>query len=92
MEVVDQLAPAARVGPVQLDIHHRFAPALVVAQRLERLEYALLVAIDANHGVEQPMDRQMMPANGIGDRIDQEGHVVVDDAEAHPPPAGLAAG
>ena len=30
--------------------------------------------------------------DGVGDRIDQERHVVVDDADPHPPPARFAAG
>ena len=30
--------------------------------------------------------------DGVGDAVDQERHVVVDDAQPHPPPAGLAAG
>ena len=56
------------------------------------LQHALVVAVDADHRVEQPVDGQLARGDRIGDRIDQERHVVVDDADPHPPPAGLAAG
>jgi len=92
LEVGGELLPPARVGAVELDIHHRFAPVLVAANRLDRLQLALVVAADADHRVEQPVDRQLALGDGIGDRIHQEGHVVVDDADAHAAVAGLAAG
>ena len=56
------------------------------------LQRAVLVAVDADDRVEQAMDGQLARGDRVGDGIDQEGHVVVDDADPHPPPAGLAAG
>ena len=38
------------------------------------------------------MDGQLARGDRVGDRIDQERHVVVDDADPHPAVAGLAAG
>ena len=38
------------------------------------------------------MDGQVARGDRVGDRVDQERHVVVDDRDPHPPPAGLAAG
>ena len=52
----------------------------------------LLVAIDADHRVKQAVNGQVAAGDRVGDRIDQERHVVVDDAEPHPAAAGLAAG
>ena len=37
------------------------------------------------------MNGQLAPGDGVRDRIDQERHVVIDDGDAHAPPAGLAA-
>ena len=42
--------------------------------------------------MEQAVDGQLARRDRIGDGIDQERHVVVDDADAHPAIAGLAAG
>jgi len=92
MKVVDQFATAARVSAIELDVHHRLAAALVVAQRLQRLEDAIVVAIDAHHRMQQPVDRQRTPGDCIGNRVDQEGHVVVDDAEPHSSAAGFTSG
>ena len=49
------------------------------------------IAVDANDRMQQPMDGQLTRSDGIGDRIDQERHVVIDDADPHAPVAGLAA-
>ena len=92
MQLLDQLAAAARVGAVELDVHHRFAAALVAAQRLDRQQLAVLVALDAHDRVEQAVDGQLACGDRVGDRIDQERHVVVDDRDPHAPPAGFAAG
>ena len=56
------------------------------------MQLAVLVAIHAHHRVKQPVDGQLPRRDRIGDRIDQERHVVIDDADAHPPPSGFAAG
>ena len=55
-------------------------------------EHAVFVAVDAHDRVKQAVDGQLARGDGVGDRIDQERHVVVDDADPHPAPAGLAAG
>ena len=47
--------------------------------------------VDADDRMKQAVDGQLARGDGIGDRIDQERHVVVDDADAHPAVAGLAA-
>jgi hypothetical protein len=90
-QVGRELLPAPGVGAVELHVHHRFPAALVTAQRFDAQQLAVLVAIDADDRVKQPMDRQLPLGNGVGHRIDQERHVVVDHADAHPAPAGLAA-
>ena len=90
-EVRAQLLPAARVGAIELEIHHRFAPALVVAQRRDFIEVAALVAFDTDDRMKQAMNGQVPGSDRIGDRIDEKGHIVIDDADAHPPFAGLAA-
>ena len=59
---------------------------------LEPPQFALVVAVDADDRVEQPVDRQLARGDGVGDGIDQERHVVVDDGDAHAPMASLAAG
>ena len=41
--------------------------------------------------MKQAIDGQLSGRDGIGDGVDQERHVVVDDADAHPAVAGLAA-
>ena len=48
--------------------------------------------LDADDRVKQAMDGQLPRGDGVGDRIDQERHVVVDDADAHPAIARFAAG
>ena len=55
------------------------------------LQLALVVALDADDRVKQPVDGQLARGDRIGDRIDEERHVVVDDADPHPPVAGFAA-
>ena len=37
------------------------------------------------------MDGELARRDGIGDRVDEEWHVVVDDPDPHPPIAGVAA-
>jgi len=78
-QILDQAAPVARIGAFQLDIDHRFgcAGAADVGQRPR------CIACYANDGVDQAVDVEILRADRGGDRIDQEGHVVVDDGEAH---------
>jgi hypothetical protein len=83
VELGDDLAPVAAAGAVDLEIHHRFPPLGVVAERLDR-ERTWSVALDADHRVEQAVDDEAARGERVGDRIDQERHVVVDDADPHP--------
>ena len=84
-------ARVARVGAVDLDIHDRFAPLASSQSGSIAGQAALLVALDADHRVEQAVDDQAARGDRAGDRIDQEGHVVIDDADPHPALAELAA-
>ena len=83
VEIGDQIAPAARVDAVDLDIHDRFALALIVADRLDRGQLMIFVARDAHDGMEQAMNGEIARDDRVGDGIDQKGHVVVDDADPH---------
>ena len=87
----DQLGAGLRVGAVDLDIHEQFAPAPVLAERLDRGQDALFVAGDADHRVKQAMDDEAARGDRLADRIDQEGHVVIGDADPHPPVAEAGA-
>jgi hypothetical protein len=87
-----QLAAALRVRAVDLEIHDRLAALPVLAERLDRGQAAVLVAVRADDRMEQPMDDQAAGGDRLGDGIDQEGHVVVDDADPHPPLAEPRAG
>jgi hypothetical protein len=81
-EFFDQPAPVARIGAFQLDIDHRFGRAGTadVGHR------AVGVARHAHDGVDDAIDVEIQLADRGSDRIDQEGHVVVDDRESHPSP------
>jgi hypothetical protein len=85
-----ELLPPARIGAIELQVHHGFAAMLVTAQRFDELQFAMFVAINANDGVKKAMDGQLAGGNGVGDRVDEERHVVVDDGDPHPAPAGFA--
>ena len=87
-----ELPAAARVGAIELDVHHRFSAALVVAQLLDREQLSARVAVHADDGVKQPVNGQVARRDRVGDRVHQEGHVVIDDGDPHPPTAGFAAG
>ena len=75
-----QLAPVARVGALHLQVDHRLARRPVA----DRLERAVGRAGDGDDGVDDAVDRDVLPGDRGGDRIDQEGHVVVDHGDAHP--------
>ena len=45
---------------------------------------AVGVAPDADHRMEQAVDDQAARGERVGDRIDQERHVVIDDSDPHP--------
>jgi len=91
VEIGDDLAAAARVGAVDLEIHHRFAALGLVTERLDQEQGTALVAGDAEDGMEQPVDGEVARGERIGDAVDQEGHVVVDDPDPHPAMAERAA-
>ena len=80
-DCVHQLAPATRIGAVDLQVHDRFA--LPAAGKGSQI--AIAVALDVQHRVEQAMDGEAACRHGCRDRIDQEGHVVIDHAHAHAP-------
>src|SRR4029453_9540567 len=52
---------------------------------------AVAVAAYANDRMEQPVDDQAARGDRAGHRIDQEGHVVIGDADPHAAPAELRA-
>ena len=91
LELVKQLAAGAGVGAIDLDIHDRLAPLAILAQRLDLGKAAFVVAAHADHRVEQPVDDQAARGDRPRHRIDQEGHVVIGDADPHAPPAELRA-
>ena len=72
-----------RVGPVRLDIDHRFAAGAGRVIIQDRGERAFAVAGDRQDGMEQPVDGDVGGGQRIGDRIDQERHVVVDQRDPH---------
>ena len=86
-----EFLPAARVGAVQLQIHHQFAPRFVSAGRLDRNQLALGIAANGDDRMEQPMDGELTRGDRIADKVDEEWHIVVDDPDPHPPVAGVAA-
>ena len=65
-------ATPAKTGAVSLAVYADNGPQLAIA-----------VALDADHGVEKAMDRELARGDRIRHRIDEEGHVVIDDADAH---------
>ena len=66
-QVGRELLPAARIGAVELQVHHRFAAALVVAERLEAAQVTLGVAAGADDRVKQAVDGKLTGGDGIGD-------------------------
>ena len=91
MKLGNQLRSGAGVGPVDLDIHDRFAPFLFVAKRLDRDQAAIGIALDADHRMKQAMDDEAARGDRRRHRIHQERHVVIGDAQAHPAMAELGA-
>ena len=91
-QLAGKLLPLAGSGAVELDVHHRFAPVLVVTQGDELAQHAFLVTRDADHRVKQAMDRELPCGDHVGDRIDEERHVVVDDPDPHTAAPGLSSG
>jgi hypothetical protein len=91
-EIAFEAAPQLRVDPIDLHIDHRFAPLAARPAGQDRDQRAVGVAADGQYGVEQAVD--VDPARGErgADRIHEEGHIVIDDAEPHAPMDAVAAG
>ncbi len=64
---------------VDLDMHHRFGPRPLVDLAGEAQQVAVEVAPHRQHGMGQQVDADLAAIELVGDRIDQERHVVVDD-------------
>ena len=72
------------------DVHERLVGA-GLAGTPQRHQPPLGVALDADDGVDHQLEIGLQAVQRGADRIDQEGHVVVDDLEDRRavPPAGL---
>ena len=90
LKLGEQFGAGARIDAIDLDIHDRFAAALIGADPFDRHQAMFLVTIDADDGMEQAVDDQAARGDGGGDRIDRKAFVI-DDADAHPPVAQLRA-
>jgi hypothetical protein len=63
----------------------------LLAEREDRLQAVIVVALDADDRVKQAVDDEAAGGDRHRHRIDEEGHVVVDDSDAHPAVADLPA-
>jgi len=79
------------VGPVGLDIDHRFPQCAgrIIVQ--DRGQGAISAARYRQDGVQQPVDADVGRRERGGDRIDQEGHVVIDQRDPHEAAGGAFA-
>ncbi|MCY1168558.1 hypothetical protein D9M73_85560 [compost metagenome] len=77
----NEIAPLARIGAFQLDIDHRFGRARIV----DAHQRPVRIAAYAHYRVDDAVDRDVVAADRRGNRIDQKGHVVIDDRQPHPP-------
>ncbi len=64
---------------VDLDMHHRFRPRPLAGLGREARKVAVEVAPRRQHGMGQQMHGDLAAIELVGDRVDQERHVVVDD-------------
>ncbi len=64
---------------VDLDVHHRFRAGPLARFEREAGQVAVEVAPHRQHRVGQQVDRDFAAIERVGDRIDEERHVVVDD-------------
>ena len=64
---------------VDLDMHHRFGPRPLAGLGRDAQKVAVEVAPHRQHGMGQQVDGDLAAIELVGDRIDQERHVVVDD-------------
>ena len=64
---------------VDLDMHHRFGSRPLAGLGRDAQKIAVEVAPRRQHGMGQQVDGDLAAIELVGDRIDQERHVVVDD-------------
>jgi hypothetical protein len=64
-----------------MDVDEAFAAALALARALKRGEPSRFVAIDGEDRMNQQADVEAAFAELAEDRVDQEGHIVVEDVE-----------
>ena len=75
-----ELVVQERVGlAVDLDMHHQFGPRPLAGFGGDAHQVAVEVAPHRQHGMGQQVDGDLAAIELVGDRIDQERHVVVDD-------------
>ena len=79
------------VGLLDFEVDHRLARGLAVLAR-QVFQHARVAALHPHDRVNQPVDRKADRRNLRGDRIDEEGHVVVDERDAHPALARVLGG
>ena len=78
-----ELVAMLRIDPVGLDIDHRLAPTVFRGVLRHVLEPPLRIALHAQYGVNEAVDRGACIGEGQRNGIDQERHVVVDDRDPH---------
>ena len=78
-QIVDQRSPVARIDPVHLDIDQRFGG----ARAADLGKHPRRIARHPDDGVDNPVDRDVTRADCGRNRVDEEGHVVVDDRQPH---------
>ena len=81
-ERIEQTAPGARVAAFEFHIDDRLACAVLAG--VDRGQMIFRVALDRHHRVEDAVHGKALRARDLRGRIDEEGHVVVDDDQAHP--------
>jgi len=67
--------------PIDLDVHHRLVRAARFAARRQGRERAASVALDVEQRVQDEVQPQALAVDLHDHRVDQEGHVVVDDLD-----------
>ncbi len=82
-QAVLQLADALGIGaPIDLDMDQRFEAAFGFVAMAGQADHAVLgVAAHLHHRMHDQVHGQTLAVDFHGDRIDQEGHVVVDDLD-----------
>ena len=78
-----QRAALLGVHPLDLDIDKAFGPVRPLAALPDGLQLARCRPVHRQDGVDQPVDRNALRGDGVGHRVDQKRHVVIDDRKAH---------